>query len=58
MDIDINIFGSHLKIEKKRHLLALGHQTLESRHDGLGEIGMLHVTAIDKEILMGTLLAS
>lgn len=46
----------YLEIYKIRHLFIVGNQTLVGCHDGLGEIRMLHVAAIDEEILMETLL--
>ena len=56
MDIDVDVLGVYVKIEEIGHLLPLRHQPVVGRHDSLVEIGVLHVSPIDKEILMGSLL--
>ena len=57
MDVHVYVFGRHVKIDKIGHLLAFGHQAVKGCDDGLVKIRVLHVAAVDKEILRGVLLA-
>ena len=45
-----------LEIEEVRHLHAFGNHTIVGCHHRLMEIGMFHITAIDKEVITPTLL--
>ena len=57
MDVDVDVLGVDIKINEVWHLLALGNQAFEGRHDRLVEIRMPHVSAINKEVLLGAFLA-
>ena len=57
MDVHVYVFGRHVKIDKIGHLLALGHQAVKGCDNGLVKIRVLHVAAVDEEILRGVLLA-
>ena len=50
-DIDINAGWVYGQVQEIRDLLPLGDKTVEGFGHRLGEIGMAHVSAIDKEIL-------
>ena len=56
MYVHINVTGSHCEVKEIRYLFALRNHSLESRHDCLVEIRVLHVTVVDEEELMGTFL--
>ena len=56
MYVHINVTGSHSEVKEIRNLFALRNHSLESRHDCLVEIRVLHVTVVDEEELMGTFL--
>ena len=57
MNVDINILRVYFKVEEVRHLFSLRNQTVEGRHHRLIEVRMLHISAIDEEELVNTLLA-
>ena len=57
MNIHIDIGRIHFKIKKIRNLLTYRDQLFISLHHRLMEIGMPHITAIHKEILMCPFLA-
>ena len=54
--IHVDIFCRHIEIYEIRHLLSLRNESLERCQHRLVEIGMLHIPAVDEEILMGILL--
>ena len=56
MNVDIDVFRIHLEIEEVRHLLTQRYQSVVSCHYRLVEIRVLHVSSVDKEELMNTLL--
>ena len=51
VDIDVQFRGIHGEIDEEGHLVALGNQTVEGRHDSLGEIGVAHVATVGEEEL-------
>ena len=55
MDVNVYILGLHFQIDEIGHLLTYRNQTFKSTLHRLVEIRMLHITAIRKEELMGTL---
>ena len=57
MDVHIDVLCRYFEVEEVRHLFSLRDETVEGGQDGLVEIGMLHVTLVDEEILMRCFLA-
>ena len=57
MDVDINILRVYFEVEEIRNLFSQRNQTVEGRHHRLIEVRMLHISAIDEEELVNTLLA-
>ena len=57
MYVDVDARGVHRQTDEIRHCFVLGYQTLKGRLHRFGEIGMAHETVVDKEKLLGALLA-
>ena len=57
MNIHINILWFHIEIDEIRYLVTSGDKTFVSLHHPLVKETMFHISAVDKEILMSTLLA-
>ena len=57
MDIDVDILGLDGEVDKVRHLIAFGYESLVSRHNSLMKIRMLHITSVNEEELACALLA-
>ena len=57
MDIDIDVGRSHVEIQEIRRLHPLGQQPFVGTDDSLMEVRMLHIAAVDEEILVSALLA-
>ena len=57
MDVDIDVVGIDIKVQKIRHLFALWNQSVVSSHHRLIEIRMLHISSVHEEKLMGSFLA-
>ena len=55
--VHINVCRLHIEIDEVRHLHAHRQKALKGVHHCLMEIGMLHVSAVYKEILVRPLLA-
>ena len=58
MDIHINILWIHLEIDEIRNLITRRHKTLESHLHSLMEVRMFHISSVDEEELLCTLLSS
>ena len=56
MNVHINIGRLHIEVQEVGHLLTSRYQLFVSIHHRLMEVWMTHISAIDKEILTGTLL--
>ena len=57
MNIHIYIMWIYLKENEIRHLFTLWNQTFVGCHHGFSKIRMLHISAIDKEVLVWHFLA-
>ena len=58
MDVDVDILGGHVEIDEVRHLFARRNHPFQRQHDSFIEVGMLHISAVDEEVLVGTFFAS
>ena len=56
MDIHVNVSRVYLEIYKIRYVRARENQSFVCLLDCLMEISMLHIAAVDEEVLMGALL--
>ena len=57
MNIHIYILWFHIEIDEIRYLVTCGDKTFVSLHHPLVKEAMFHISAVDKEILMSSLLA-
>ena len=51
----VDVFGFDGEVDEIRHLVALGYESFVGCHHRLVEVGMLHVAAVDKEVLARSL---
>ena len=57
MNVHVDVGGLDVEIDEVRHLHPLRHKTVVGRNDSLVEIRVLHIAAIDEEIVLPALLA-
>ena len=55
MNVYVDVFGGHVKINKVGHLFAFRHQAVVGVHHHFMKIGMLHVASVYEEELSQTL---